>query len=270
MSEDRANAISKITFFVTLVTCVLLIATVFFFIIPTRAFWTIEHYLPRASSYAGDIDRLFNLITFLIGFWFILCELVFFYFIFRFRRKPGTKAEYVTGEKHEHKKWISISHTLVILCDIAIIAATILVWIKVKQTLPPADETIRVTGQQWAWIFQHPGPDHQLDTDDDITTVDDLHLKVGAVYHFELLSKDVLHSFSLPVFRLKQDAVPGRIIKGWFKPTRTGTYDVQCAEMCGIGHGLMVASMTVESEEAHNKWMTPEPEPVAPSEDSFE
>ena len=66
-------------------------------------------------------------------------------------------------------------------------------------------------------------------------------------------SRDVLHNFSVPAFRLRQDAVPGRTINGWFKPTKTGTYDLQCAEMCGYGHGIMGAAITVHTEENYNE-----------------
>lgn len=113
---------------------------------------------------------------------------------------------------------------------------------------------MRVIGQQWAWTFQHPGPDGELDTADDIRTIDELHVKVDTVYHYELGARDVLHSFSVPVFRLKQDAVPGRTIKGWFKATKTGVWDIQCAEICGIGHGLMGARVVVEDEAQHAAW----------------
>jgi cytochrome c oxidase subunit II len=73
---------------------------------------------------------------------------------------------------------------------------------------------VRVIAQQWAWTFVHAGPDGVLDTADDIRTVEDMHVQVNRVYHFELHSRDVVHSFSVPVFRLKQDAVPGRSIQG--------------------------------------------------------
>lgn len=252
---NRADALAKATFIITFVTSVILIGAVFFFILPTKGLWMIDSYVPRASTYAADIDRLCNLITFLVGFWFIVAELALFYFIFKFRRKPGVPAEYIAGDKKEHKQWISIPHLLIIVCDVVLIAGTILVWAKVKQTLPEAEQTIRVTGAQWAWVFQHPGPDELLDTGDDITLVDELHVQKGTVYHFELQSQDVLHGFSIPVFRLKQDAVPGRTIKGWFEPTLEGRFDIQCAEMCGIGHGLMVASLTIESPEEHALWM---------------
>jgi cytochrome c oxidase subunit 2 len=129
------------------------------------------------------------------------------------------------------------------------------VWASIKQDLPTADETIRVVAQQWAWRFVHPGLDQELGTADDIQTVDELHLKVNTLYHFRLESVDSLHSFSIPVFRLKQDAVPGRVYTGWFKPIKTGTFDIQCAEICGIGHGLMGARLIVESAEAHQQWL---------------
>jgi hypothetical protein len=81
---------------------------------------------------------------------------------------------------------------------------------------------VRVIAQQWAWSFVHPGPDNVLDTADDITTVNELHVAANTLYHYKLESLDVLHNFSVPVFRLKQDAIPGRIITGWFEPTLTG------------------------------------------------
>ncbi len=215
----------------------------------------IEHFVPEASSYARDMDWLFTLIFVTVGFWFLVAQGVFFYLIFRFRRKPGVGAQYVTGELKSHKKWISRPHIGIIACDIVIIAATVYVWFAVKQQLPPADETVRIVGQQWAWTFVHPGPDGKLGTADDIVTVDELHLEEGKVYHFELTSTDVLHSFFVPAFRLKQDAVPGRSITGWFKPIRRGSYDISCAEICGIGHGLMPARLVVESREDHKAWI---------------
>ena len=94
---------------------------------------------------------------------------------------------------------------------------------------------MRAIGQQWAWTFVHPGPDGELDTDDDISKINELHVEVDRLYHYKLESRDVLHDFSVPVFRLKQDAIPGRVITGWFTPTKTGEWDIQCAEMCGTG-----------------------------------
>ncbi len=138
---------------------------------------------------------------------------------------------------------------------LAYLVGAVRVWYEIKQDLPPADATVRIIGQQWAWSFVQPGPDGQLDTADDIKTVDDLHVEVGKTYHYQLQARDVLHDFSVPVFRLKQDAIPGRVITGWWKATVPGTYDIQCAEICGIGHGLMVGRIHVESPEEHAAWM---------------
>lgn len=216
----------------------------------------LEYLLPQAASFAHDIDWLFTVIFITVGFWFVVAQGVLFYFIFRFRRQDGVRSLYVAGEVKAEKQWVSIPHYLVILCDLGLIAGTILVWINVKQALPAAEERVRIVGQQWAWTFVHAGPDGQLDTADDITRIDELHVKENTVYHFELLSKDVIHSFSVPVFRLKQDAVSGRVITGWFKPTKTGQFDIQCAEMCGLGHGVMAARIQIETKEEYDKWMS--------------
>ena len=218
--------------------------------------------LESASTFAGSIDTLIWVITIIVGFWFFLVEAVFFYFIFKFRHKEGQPAMYVTGEEPRYKKWISIPHALVILCDLVVIGMAVNVWHTVKQDIPEmaTDKSearvIRVIAQQWAWSFVHPGPDGKLDTEDDIAKVGELHVEVDKLYHFELMSRDVLHSFSVPVFRLKQDAIPGRTIKGWFEATKPGTYDIQCTEMCGIGHGLMPAKILIETSAGHASWMS--------------
>jgi len=215
----------------------------------------ISHYLEQASSFAGSIDNLFLLVLVSVGFWFLLAEAVFFYLIFRYRAKEGVRAEYITGELKSEKRWITIPHLLVLVFDVIIIIGAVRVWVDVKIDLPEADQTVRIVSQQWAWSFVHPGADGSLGTADDIKTVDELHVEVGKTYHFKLESRDVLHSFSVPVFRLKQDAVPGRVITGWFKPIKTGTHDIQCTEICGIGHGLMPGRIVIESPEQHAAWV---------------
>jgi cytochrome c oxidase subunit 2 len=214
-----------------------------------------ELWVPAASTYAGDIDFVFSLIFWIVGFWTVLTVGVFFYLMVRFRARDGVKSQYITGELKSEKKWITYPHLLVLVCDVFIVVAAVRVWYEVKQDLPPAQETVRVVAQQWAWSFVHPGPDGALDTADDIRTVDELHVKSDTLYHFKLSSRDVLHSFSIPVFRLKQDVIPGRIITGWFKATKTGTYDIQCAEICGIGHALMPGRIVIETPEQHAAWM---------------
>lgn len=214
-----------------------------------------DRFFVAASTYARDIDNLILLILVLVGFWFILAELVFLWLIVKFRARDGVKSQYITGEEKSQKKWVSYPHYLVLVCDIFIVVGALRVWSDVKLTTPPIDEEIRVVAQQWAWSFSHAGADGRIDTDDDIRTVEELHLQVGKTYKFILSSRDVLHSFSIPAFRLKQDAVPGREITGWFKPTETGTFDLQCAEICGVAHGIMAARVVVETPEAHAQWI---------------
>jgi len=213
--------------------------------------------LPEASTYAGDIDRLFTMIFWIVAVWFLLAEGVFFYFILRFRKKDGVRAQYVSGELKSEKRWITIPHNLILLFDVLILVFAVKVWYTVKQDLPDAPDkrVVRIIGQQWAWTFVDPGPDGQLDTPDDIAKVNEMHVVVDKIHHFKLESKDVVHSFSVPAFRLKQDAVPGRVITGWFTPTKTGTFDIQCTQICGIGHALMPGKIVIETPEQHAAWV---------------
>jgi cytochrome c oxidase subunit 2 len=215
----------------------------------------ISWYVPEASTFAADVDHLILLVAVIVGVWFLLAEFVFFALIFKFRARDGRRSQYLTGEQKHEKRWISYPHYAVLVFDVIIVIAALRVWNTIKVATPQTQETVRVIAQQWAWTFVHAGPDGQLDTPDDITTIDDLNLEVNRPYQFELHSRDVLHSFSIPAFRLKQDAVPGRVIRGWFTPTRTGTYDVQCAEICGLGHGLMPARVHVQTAAQHAAWL---------------
>lgn len=212
--------------------------------------------LIQASTYAAEIDGVITLIAVLTGFWFLAAEIIFFWLIWKFRAKPGQKSQYLVGKEKHVKRWITIPHALVLVCDVFIIIGAVRVWYNVKQHLPEPDSTVRIIGQQWAWTFQHPGADNVLDTDDDIFTVEDMHVEVDKVYHFRLESLDVLHDFSVPVFRIKQDAVPGRSITGWFEATQTGEFDIQCAEICGIGHGVMAGRIHVEDANTHAAWVS--------------
>lgn len=214
----------------------------------------VSFFVDSASTFSAQIDHLILLIAVITGFWFFLTLGVFLYFLYRFRAENSERAMYITGKEKKYKRFITWPHLTIIAFDVIIIIFAVRAWVTVKQTLPKPDRTVRIIAQQWAWTFVHPGPDGKLDTKDDIKTIDELHIQKGLVYHFKLTSKDVLHDFSVPVFRLKQDAIPGRTITGWFEATRTGVYDIQCAEMCGIGHGLMPARLHLEDAANHKAW----------------
>ncbi|MGC6418930.1 MAG: cytochrome c oxidase subunit II [Bradymonadia bacterium] len=237
----------------------------------------INQLVPQASTYAEDIDFVWEFIFWLVGFWTVACFAVFFYFIFKFRAKDGVKAQYITGETKEQKKFVSVPHALVLICDVFVIALAVRVWYEVKQEIPEDPNTveIRVMAQQWAWTFTHPGKDGKLDTPDDIKTTDELYVQNDQMYVYHLESRDVMHDFSVPVFRLKQDAIPGRVITGWFQTNnhqppknedgKVIPYDIQCAEMCGIGHGIMGARIYIQDKQAHTSWIANRPETVAAS-----
>lgn len=208
-----------------------------------------------ASTYAGDIDRLFDVITILVGIPFAVACYLFFSFILRFKAKDGQKAMYITGTEHKYMKWIHRAHIPILTFDVIIVVMAVNVWYDVKQDLPEKDSEVRVIAQQWAWTFVHAGSDNTLGTADDITKINELHVSTDTLYHYKLEALDVLHNFSVPVFRLKQDAIPGRIITGWFEPTVTGEFDIQCAEICGIGHGLMPARIHIASPGEHAAWV---------------
>ena len=211
--------------------------------------------VPQVSTFAADIDNVILVVAVLVGFWFIVALGAFFFLLWKYRWKEGVPSQHVDGSNPKHKRFITIPHNLVLLCDVVILVAAVRVWVNVKQTLPPPGDKVRIIAQQWAWTFQYPGADGKLDTQDDVKSVDDLHVKANTVTHFELVSRDVLHSFSVPVFRLKQDAIPGRVVNGWFEAKNTGVYDIQCSEMCGIAHGIMFARIIIETPEQRDLWM---------------
>lgn len=207
-----------------------------------------------ASTFSGQIDGLFWQVTILMGISLFLSWIAIFYFLIRFRKKEGVKAQYIPGDTKKHFIVVLIPLCLFVLFDLSVDLATANVWSSIKQNLPEAKDKVRVIGQQWYWTFQHAGPDGQLDTTDDIEE-QDLHLQVNEVVHFEFQSTDVLHSFSVPVFRFKQDIVPGRAIMGWVEPTIAGEWDVQCTEMCGIAHGDMASRVHVHTPDEYKEWL---------------
>lgn len=155
------------------------------------------------------------------------------------------------------------------------------VWNLRAQAFPAEREsiTVRVVAEQFAWNIHYPGadgkfgrtdlalvsPDNPLGLDradaaaqDDITTLNELHLPVGRPVIVLLSSKDVIHSFTLPEMRVKQDAVPGVVQRLWFTPTKTGEWNIACSQLCGLAHDRMVGRYTIQSEHAYEAWLTEE------------
>ncbi len=215
------------------------------------------HWLPEnVSSYGSRIDGLILMITVIVGVWFVAAEVLLLFFALRWRRKEGRKASFIPGTSMRSMAWVMVPTVIVLGLDLAIDAAGAPVWAAVKEELPPADQTVRIIGKQYVWRFIHPGPDNKLDTGDDIESINQLHVRVGDTVAFELQAEEVVHSFFVPNLRLKQDAVPGRTIRGWFKATKEGEYQISCAQLCGLGHGAMQGLLHVDSPAAYQAWMT--------------
>lgn len=208
------------------------------------------------STFGRDIDGIMYLIYYVVGAWLILAEGVLIYFMLRYRRRAHPRAAQQHGTAARTLAWVVVPSILVFFCDIAIDAKGSPAWVHIKQELPKHDCLVRIEGRQFAWNFRHAGKDGILDTADDIVTNGQLHVPIGKVIKFELISRDVVHSFWVPNLRLKQDAVPGRVIPGWFDANKTGEFGIGCAELCGAGHGVMAATLVVESQEQYDKFLS--------------
>lgn len=203
------------------------------------------------STYGADIDWLFKLI-------FVLTTIVFFavqgtliYFLFKYRYDPNRKATYSHGNNTLEIAW-TIAPSVICVVLALLSRAT---WDEIRAEIPPVDVTVRVYAKQFNWDFIYPGPDGAFDTDDDLTIENELNVPVDKVVKLEMMSRDVIHSFFVPVLRFKQDTMPGRQIDGWFKATKTGEFEIPCAELCGFGHSGMLGYMKVHSPQDYDAWV---------------
>ncbi len=216
----------------------------------------IQSLLPiDVSTFGGGVDHVFWLIFWIVGFWFVLAQGVLAYALIRYRARSGGRARFLRGERAREAAWVFVPALIVLFLDLAIDHAGAAVWRQVKLDLPASDLNIRISAKQFNWGFTYPGPDGKFGTADDFAVNNDLRVPVGKVVRFELRSQDVVHSLFVPALRLKQDAVPGRVIRGWFEATRTGTYEIACTELCGFGHYTMRGTVIVESASDYAAWV---------------
>ena len=134
-------------------------------------------------------------------------------------------------------------------------------------TQPPTDVIIQVTAKQFNWQVAYPGPDGKFGTEDDKKFLDEMHVPVNKPIRVILKSQDVIHSFFVPNFRIKQDAVPGREIMAWFDATKPGKYEWPCAELCGFGHSGMKGWVYVHTADDYAKWAAENLKSEAPAQE---
>jgi cytochrome c oxidase subunit 2 len=212
-------------------------------------------WLPAAAStYAGDLDKIFYVILAITGVIFVGVEITLLYFVIKYRGREGRKAAYIEGSNKAELIW-TLTPALII---VGLAVASQNVWSKIKDPnrFPEDALELRIEGRQFAWGITYPGVDGQLGTDDDFTRYNELHVPVDKPVVFELTSADVIHSFFIPVFRIKQDAVPGLNTRGWFQATEVGEYELACAELCGVAHTVMRAKVFVHPRDEFQRWVS--------------
>jgi cytochrome c oxidase subunit II len=203
------------------------------------------------STYSPDVDKIFYIILVVTGVAFILTEFLLFLFAFIYRKREGVRATYTHGNSRLEVVWTVVPAVMLVFLALASRTA----WVKIKGSIPKTDEEVVITASQFNWEIRYRGADGQFDTPDDVITSNDMHLPVGEPIRIHLRSKDVIHSFFLPQFRLKQDAVPGVTIDVWLQATRTGTFEIACAELCGFGHATMRGQLTVHEPGEYRAWL---------------
>ena len=208
-------------------------------------------WLPEnVTSYGRDIDWLFHLIYAITGVTFILVTVAFLAFLVIYRDRPGRQARYTHGNTTLEIVWTVVPALILVVLTFLSVPA----WSKIKMTMPATDVVIEVTAKQFNWQVRYPGPDGKFGTEDDKTFLDEMHVPVGKPVRINLKSQDVIHSFFVPQFRIKQDAVPGREIGVWFDVMKPGKYEWPCAELCGFGHSGMKGWVYAHSAEDYAKW----------------
>lgn len=244
-----------------------------------------------ASAHGAEIDRTVGLVHILMAILFVGWGAFFLYTLWRFRRSRQATADY-QGVKSHTSTWLEVAVAAVE--GVLLFGFSIPLWAQRVDQIPPERDAmvVEVTAQQFAWNVHYAGPDgifarremsridmqtNPLGLDrsspggkDDVVTLNQLYLPVDRPVIVKLRSQDVIHSFNVPEFRVKQDAVPGFTIPVWFTPTvttedmrrRTGNaefqYEIACAQLCGIGHYRMRGFVTVQSQQEFAAWMTAE------------
>ena len=215
--------------------------------------WT--WFLPHngASTFAPQIDFLYDVILVITGIAFVLVESGLIWFSFKYRARPGRKAFYTHGNATAEVIWTAVPAVTVVA--LGVMSAGLWNHIKGRNSVPANAIAYGVEAKQFEWNVTYAGADGQLGTADDFVVRNQLHVPVNKPILINLTSQDVIHSFFVPAFRLKQDAVPGMKIRVWFQATQAETQELGCAELCGLGHYRMRAVVTVHTQEDYDKWL---------------
>ena len=229
---------------------------------------------PDVSVHGAKIDQLMSVLHWFMALLFIGWGIFFVYCLFRFRARPGHAALY-TPVRAVATKYIE---GFVLVVEVFLLfGLSTPVWLAYKNDVPDASKAlhVRMVAEQFAWNFQYPGKDGKfgktdiaqisgdnplgIDTEDpagkdDLVTINNLHIPVHRPVIVDVSSKDVIHSFNIPVLRVKQDTVPGQLISVWFEATQPGHFELACAQLCGLGHYRMRGDVLIDTPEDFAKW----------------
>ena len=230
-------------------------------------------WLPAVASQHGpDVDRLFYSTLLITTIVFAGVHLLLAYAIWQAAAAGARKAVHFS----DHHR-LELTYTIVPAIGLAIMVTMGgVVWAKIHRPVPADALEIDYRGEQFAWLARYPGPDGKFGQVDpraidqrrnpmglvrtDPAAADDivsreLHFVVNRAMRVGLRSTGVIHSFYIPAMRVKQDAMPGQTITIWFVPTKTGKFEVACAELCGLGHYAMRGNVVVESQQEFDAWL---------------
>ena len=196
----------------------------------------------RASTMAGKVDALFIFLLVLCGFMAISIFIMLFVFAVKYRRSKHRDAEQIEGSNALELTWTGAP--LVIFIGIFIWGGILYF---MERTPPDDSAEIYTVAKQWMWKFQHLEGQREINQ---------LHVPVGRDVKMIMTSQDVIHSFFVPEFRIKQDVLPGRYTVAWFRATKAGTYHLFCAEYCGTAHSGMIGDVVVMEPAAYEQWLS--------------
>jgi len=195
----------------------------------------------RASTGAGNVDALYVFLLLLAGFMCVAVFTMIVVFALRYHRKPGVEAEQIEGSTPLEITWsvIPLGIFLVIFAWGAVIFF--------RERTPPRGATeVYVVAKQWMWKLEHEEGQREIN---------ELHVPVGRDVKLIMTSQDVIHSFYVPAFRIKQDVLPGRYTTMWFRATKPGVYHLFCAEYCGTQHSGMIGQVVVMEPAQYEAWL---------------
>jgi len=211
--------------------------------------WTLP---PNLSTHALAVDQLYYVILVLTGIAFVLVEVGILWFLWRYRGREGRRALYHHGSDRLEVIWTAVPSVLFV--GLALYSGKVWADLKGPEARPEEAVHVGVEAKQFEWNFVYPGGDGELGTGDDFVERNHLHIPVRRPVVAHLESEDVIHSFFIPELRVKQDALPGQTIPVWFEAAVPGSYQVGCAELCGLGHYRMSAELTIHEEGEFERW----------------